>query len=513
MFEGLPVRHWDRTTFTSGVAPKDDLANNGAAYPELPMPKESHLLSEMSRALLQAARAGTVNRPAPPPAEEDALNPEEEEKPVEADSRFVTKKWTIIPRAQEKEPEYLARKREGLPPAFSGAGVGAVVMKKTKVKKIDAEGNSHVYEVMVPEGQTVEGEIAEAAEAPAVPEAPAPGTVVDGVGVVNSEGVVVADVAVQPTPPRRKPPPPKRKAKGPGRGRKKKVAFTDGQPAVGAIGGDQPTATQPSNGSEVANGDQPRIEAATPGGTENADDSLLQEGDDDEDDHDEDEGSEEGEIDEGRESGRDTSAEKTPAAPPETETATETATVTETATETATAAAPIQKSTPSPPPRDPSSSPDLPLATNQARQPSQPDISDVQDVEMKGAPVDETQGEPIDEVKNEQVAEKYDQPPPEQALDQEPTTQEAEDENKMEVDDISKPLEIDTIAIVSENQDQNPIEAPADAMEEQKPIEASPIPPPQANVEENSEDVHFEDGEIDLLGSLERHLAGQGGGN
>ena len=43
---------------------------------------------------------------------------------------------------------------------------------------------------------------------------PAPGTVVEGVGVVNAEGVVVASTAVESPTKRKVPPPPKRNGKG-----------------------------------------------------------------------------------------------------------------------------------------------------------------------------------------------------------------------------------------------------------------------------------------------------------
>jgi hypothetical protein len=117
-------------------------------------------------------------------------------------------------------------------------------MRRTKFKKVDPEtGNISIYEAWVPEGHRIEGEItgdlqtiAEQSQVPVKPEAPAPGTVVEGVGIVNAEGVVVAEAgsAAVMTPPKRRPPPPKRKGKGIGKGRKKKVMFAPGEGADAA---------------------------------------------------------------------------------------------------------------------------------------------------------------------------------------------------------------------------------------------------------------------------------------
>jgi hypothetical protein len=192
------------------------------------------MLPEISQQLLRKARAGQIyHSPVP------ATNGKEDKSKSgskEADGVFVSKKWTLVARDQEaEEPTFLAKRRKGLPPTF-GVGLSALVpqtsYRTTKVKKYDAEGKMHVYEVLAPEGQQVEGEIVaedEAAKAvPVEPVAAAPGTIVEGVGVVNEQGIVVSNDLLQPTPPRRKPPPPRRKPKkGPGRG-KKKVLFEGG---------------------------------------------------------------------------------------------------------------------------------------------------------------------------------------------------------------------------------------------------------------------------------------------
>lgn len=191
------------------------------------MPKDAHLLSPMSQALLRAARMGQVNKPPPPQIEEDKELGEDEDADADMESTFAVRRWALVPRHLEgAEPEYLAKRRKGLPSVYGGTVMppgGTGQMRKTKVRKTDADGNTAVWDVLVPEGQTVEGEILEG-EIFSTQAAPAPGTIVEGVGVVNAEGLVIAGDQMS-TPARRRPPPPKRKAKGPGRGRRKRVGF------------------------------------------------------------------------------------------------------------------------------------------------------------------------------------------------------------------------------------------------------------------------------------------------
>ncbi len=191
------------------------------------MPKDAHLLSPMSQALLRAARKSQVNKPPPPHIEEDKELGEDEDADADMESNFAVRRWALVPRHLEgAEPEYLAKRRKGLPSVYGGTVMppgGTGQMRKTKVRKTDTDGNTAVWDVLVPEGQTVEGEIFEG-ESFSTQVAPAPGTIVEGVGVVNAEGLVIAGDQMS-TPARRRPPPPKRKAKGPGRGRRKRVGF------------------------------------------------------------------------------------------------------------------------------------------------------------------------------------------------------------------------------------------------------------------------------------------------
>ena len=231
VFEGLPVRHWRKASIVVNAAPQKEVSNianmRNVGWPELPMPKDAHLLSPMSQALLREARKGQVHNPPPPPLEDEKEPGEDEDADGDIDAGFIAKRWAVVPKhLEEAEPEYLAKRRKGLPSVYSGAlgPLGTIgQMRKTKIRKIDTEGNTYVWDVLVPEGRRVEGEIVE--EETTLTEAPAPGTVVEGVGVANAEGVVIAGDQALPTPPRRRPPPPKRKAKGPGRGRKKRVGF------------------------------------------------------------------------------------------------------------------------------------------------------------------------------------------------------------------------------------------------------------------------------------------------
>ena len=308
---------------------------------------------------------GQVNKPPPPPLEDEKEVGEDDDGEGDMDTGFVAKRWTLVPKHLEgPEPEFLAKRRKGLPSVYGGSAgpvVTAGQVKKTKVRKVDVEGNAYVVEVYAPEGQPVDGEIVEEA---ALTEAPAPGTVVDGVGVVNAEGVVITGDVVLPTPPRRRPPPPKRK-KGPGRGRRKRVAFAageDGKPALAnGVNGI-------SNGATV---DLAKVksEDGAPGGTSNGDidmgdDSLLQDGEEGSDDDDEgDEGvegeREEGELSPSPDADGPTSLSASPSKPPPLPLIIEPG---------------DRPLTPEPEPnpvsavvvKDPSSSPELPLAASQA---------------------------------------------------------------------------------------------------------------------------------------------------
>ncbi|OJJ43437.1 hypothetical protein ASPZODRAFT_136297 [Penicilliopsis zonata CBS 506.65] len=264
VFEGLPVRRWTRQQLTVSQEPKPEDAEApteglpaNKTLPELPMPRDSNLLTPMSKALLRAARAGCIYirhvSKEVDDEEKEATDVEEQTTPHRTERSFTARKWAVLPKQMEPaEVEFLAKRRPGLPSLYGaaaaadGAAAGSSLpMRKTKFKKVDpVTGNISVYEAWVPEGHKIEGEITEAdqivtekTDVAIIPQAPAPGTVVEGVGVVNAEGVVVAEAgsAAVLTPPRRRPPPPKRKAKGLGKGRRKKVMFAPGDGADAAL--------------------------------------------------------------------------------------------------------------------------------------------------------------------------------------------------------------------------------------------------------------------------------------
>ncbi|KLJ07847.1 hypothetical protein EMPG_16676 [Blastomyces silverae] len=310
VFEGFPVRRWVRQPVVVYQNPKieqpDTRLGGSQALPELPMPRDSHLLTPMSRALLRAARAGCKYiRPAPTEVEDDDKEIKDADEPVAPppfERTFTAGKWTLVPRHIEPpEAEFLAKRRAGLSSLYGSTAINGAAevqpepkppMRKTKFKKVDpTTGNVSIYEAWVPEGHKVEGEITENTEA--VPEnsdatvveaSPAPGTVVEGVGVVDTHGVVVAERdSGMVAPIKKKHPPPKRKAKGIGKGRRKKVMFAPGE---GEIAATTPGGTETTGDVTMSGTAQDGSSTATPG---------LQDEDEDEDEENEGEDSDEGE--------------------------------------------------------------------------------------------------------------------------------------------------------------------------------------------------------------------------
>lgn len=222
------------------------------------MPKDSQLLTPASRALLRAARAGCIYiRHVDKDIEDEEKEATDLEEAVavhRAERSFTARKWAPVPRHLEPpEFEFLAKRRSGLPSLYgasaakSADGVadnGPGPMRRTRFQKVDpATGNISIYEAWVPEGHKIEGEITEDVQTISAnsdvtvkPEAPAPGTVVEGVGVVDSEGVVVAEAgSAAVVTPKRRPPPPKRKGRGGFKGRRKRVMFAAGDGADAAV--------------------------------------------------------------------------------------------------------------------------------------------------------------------------------------------------------------------------------------------------------------------------------------
>jgi hypothetical protein len=218
MIEGLPIRNWRRIESNIGAPVEEQTIVQHSRWPELPMPRESHLLSDMSRQLLRLARLPKVIQPAPSPEDETKENGEEEDAKKAAERKgFQVRKWSQMAKDYSApDRDYLAKRRRGLPSEegynkLYGPLGKSVAFRTVKVKRFDHDGIPHVYEVMAPVGVAVEGELPETDGGLSGPVEPrqAPGTVIDGVGIANEEGIIVA----QPTPSRRKPPPPPRKKK------------------------------------------------------------------------------------------------------------------------------------------------------------------------------------------------------------------------------------------------------------------------------------------------------------
>jgi hypothetical protein len=430
---------------------------------------------------------------------------DEETEHKEVPVGFTVKKYVKVARHNEApEPEYLAKRRKGLPSQYINGQVQAP-LRETKVKKLDAEGNVAVYKVLAPEGQVVEGEVAPTDAAIEVtPIVAAPGTVVEGVGVVNAEGVVVANDILQQTPPRRRPPPPKKKKNkgpprpGPGRGRKR-VDFVEGTEGQGtpapALSGDIPTIRDLKQGE---GGSVEPSDRDTPMGEAGEDDESGEEGSEDE--------------DQDQEDGTPATPSKAPTAPtsvpvvemtdaPDIAAPTESAIVTE-----ASATIPLESlqppveaeqlaptSAPEPveqaaAPRDGSSSPDLPLSTvNHSRQNS-----------MSQLPTSATSVEPVvtEPVASEPAAS---EPAASEPAASEPAASEPVASEPVFSEPIPAPVpstETESVPASIDIPAGEPADASVSVPEPEVPKAASPEQP----------SVALSENEPDLLGSLEAEL-------
>ncbi|KAH9206264.1 hypothetical protein DL95DRAFT_416699 [Leptodontidium sp. 2 PMI_412] len=313
-YEGIPIRHWRRDFVTVAPPPTPDstTSQNDIWAVELPhgMPKDSHLLPQHSQDLLRAARSGKIYK-RPAPADEEEVDPETiiGDKPEKKDEDlkekgFTAKSWKQIARHLEgPDVVYLAKRRKGLVTASSKPLPIPTVTKAT-VKRIDAAGNEYVQDVVVPQGQVVEGEVISQTQIPD-PNAP------------------VGLAAVQATPPRPRPKS-KKKAKGPGRGRKKKPVAPTSAPQVPLAEGVAPVpATEGTIGTdgvkvETAPSSTPTLNEDTEmgeGSAANSDDDDGEDGEDG-DEGDDDEGSVDVQDSPSKQSQHSPSAASTPILPP-----------------------------------------------------------------------------------------------------------------------------------------------------------------------------------------------------
>ncbi|EMC98261.1 hypothetical protein BAUCODRAFT_418809 [Baudoinia panamericana UAMH 10762] len=313
VFEGLPVKQWGEQFARISLAPPaSETAKNGSdRWGEPPMPRDYQLLLPWTQQLLRLARSGKVGtkRKADPDSmDEDRPDEEaaEESKANLEDRGYTARKWKPIPEAllepEHKHFEYLAKRRKGLPSLYGQgselANGGPIIMRKTKVKKAGADGETVIYEALVPEGQALEGEVTEPTElADVKPVTAAPGTVIEGVGIANEDGVFVAEhLKPAAVAPRRNRPPPKKKG-GPGRG-KKRVTFTnpDGSTYTKIVPNATKIVPQPGQTVKHVSKGEEAAEQKAGGGEEEGEEEGGDDDDDEGDEEDEDDDREDGEL-------------------------------------------------------------------------------------------------------------------------------------------------------------------------------------------------------------------------
>ncbi|KAK6418336.1 hypothetical protein LTR95_017210 [Oleoguttula sp. CCFEE 5521] len=419
ILEGLPVKQWTTLPSRVSLAPPVSEATAQASqdkWADLPMPRDYQLLLPHTQALLRIARSGKFGAKRKVQADVDpdgddygdrddvAVVEEVQAKAADVESRgFVAKKWQPTPEAslvpEHLHWEFLAKRRKGLPSFYHGLatevapnGMPQIAKRKTRVQRVVdvATGESVIYEVLALEGQVLENELPSTSELTATPIAP--GTVVEGLGTANDEGLIVVVPVNAPLTTRRIRAPPKKKG-GPGRG-KKRVTFTNpdgstyttivpnatkivpaaGQTvkhiAKGEAGGREVTLEEARELSKVVaestgaeGGGMEVVEGGEGEGEGEGDgDGDGEDGDEDGDDDEEDDDDEDGDEDDDREEGEiaDPSDEKVEAEKPE---ATADEKLPDASVLEEDADAEMQdESIIEPPARDTSSSPDLPLA-------------------------------------------------------------------------------------------------------------------------------------------------------
>lgn len=182
------------------------------------MPKDAHFLPQWSQDLLRAARSGKLyKRHAANPDNDlenedgdkvdDGKKEEGKDKDGEAEAKgFVATAWKLVPRHLEgTDVNYLAKRRRGLDGGTGGTGT----VTKATVKRTDAEGNTYVQDVVVVEGEKVEGEVIST-------------TIMEGTAAASEPPVHV----------KRPYHPPKRKLKGSARSRKRRATAVAAEAAA-----------------------------------------------------------------------------------------------------------------------------------------------------------------------------------------------------------------------------------------------------------------------------------------
>jgi hypothetical protein len=252
--------------------------------------------------------------------EEEGVPDETLGKPTHIEEKgFIARKWRQVPESalvpEHLHWEFLAKRRKGLPNFYHGvateistSGMPQIARRKTRVQKVldAATGESIIYEVLALEGQVLENELPAESRMQAVQLEP--GTTIEGLGTAGEDGVISLVPSGTSAPSRRNRPPPKKKG-GPGRG-KKRVTFTnpDGSTYTTIVPNATKIVPQPGQtvkhvakgedaGKDVSMEEAARLTQGTEDGGEHDDDGDDdEEGDDGDDGEDDDEDREEGAI-------------------------------------------------------------------------------------------------------------------------------------------------------------------------------------------------------------------------
>jgi len=322
--DGLPIRQWRKQEVVVGAndppSSVTDAPRRGEGiWKELPMPEGSNNYPIWSQQILRAARAGRIlhsqeiirklygkkSAEDDKGAEVDEAEEGDEKRGTKRDSQgLAVSKWTQLTRQQEESnTEYLAKRRVGLPSVHRIPAINASSLKQIRVRRVDADNQPVIYEVLVGEGKIVQGEATE--QLPGDDELvvkPAPGTMVEGLGVTNENGLIIyAEAPVQLFGRGRAAQPKKKTKRGAAKGRKKAgIAKPTSLPAGTGITSD---ATAEPDDTAMVDVDDSIVDTTAAAGDDDAEDG-------EEDDEDEGEGEDrevdadaEGENDDDREEG------------------------------------------------------------------------------------------------------------------------------------------------------------------------------------------------------------------
>lgn len=481
------------------------------------MPRDYQLLLPHTQQLLRIARSGKLGtkRKAAPDLdvegddfgsrEDDTQAEENAGKASSLDDRvFVAKKWRPTPESalvpEHRHWDFLAKRRNGLPNFYNGLvtevapnGIPAIAKRRTRVQKVldAATGESIIYEVLALEGQVLENELPADSQMPAM--AVAPGTTIEGLGTADDEGLINMIPANPPAASRRNRPPPKKKG-GPGRG-KKRVTFTnpDGSTYTTIVPNATKIVPQPGQTvKHVAKGEEAgkdvSIEEAAKYAKDHPDEPGLEGEHGDDDGDDDDEGDDEGDEDDDREDGEIQDDEQKPSTPAkkassqpaeEQKPEPQAAEPQDVQMEDAPPASEERLKTQSVE-RDASSSPEMPLAQGSAAPAPAP-----------AEPAEEAAAKEPSPVKEPSPA-KEPSPPKEPSPAKEPSKE-------------PSPAQEPSPAEPQAEQQQ---QAPNTETEGGEEVAAEQQETANEGGEGEAPTQTFEDGEEDLLGSLERHLEG-----